>query len=332
MMNFVLACYATFLATGHTLQSKSIKAETIKKYLFEAKTFISKFDLRKRDVSIDEETNKQATCITKVIQEQERFEGLKNRREPYTIAMHKALHERSQLQHKHSKEPVCCDWFLLALIFGFRQIEWCQAKGSGLLTRIWLNDFNDVYAFTMNDIKLYGVGKVELNFDIALKNPHLIFYVKVLFRWQKNNDHGISRWCARNDKKTYLCPIRAWVRILQRFIQLRGIKCKDQPLAIYQNKSGMARNITADVVNNLLRDLAIKTYNLTDMDEIQKFSSHSLRVGACCLLFACGYPPEFIQRVLCWKSDAWKGYVRDLVVTAIKHNLAMLQADTMPQL
>ena len=105
-----------------------------------------------------------------------------------------------------------------------------------------------------------------------------------------------------------------------------------RPAAIYQNKSGMTRNITVDVVNTLLRDLAIKTYNLTNMDEIQKFSSHSLRVGACCLLFACGYPPEFIQRVLCWKSDAWKGYVRDLVVTAIKHNLAMLQADTMPQL
>ena len=94
----------------------------------------------------------------------------------------------------------------------------------------------------------------------------------------------------------------------------------------------MARNMTADVVNDLLRGLAIKTYNLTDTEEIQKFSSHSLRVGACCLLFACGYPPEFIQRVLRWKSDACKGYVRDLVVTAIKHNLAMLQADTMPQL
>ena len=94
----------------------------------------------------------------------------------------------------------------------------------------------------------------------------------------------------------------------------------------------MARNMTADVVNDLLRDLAIKTYNLTDTEEIQKFSSHSLRVGACCLLFACGYPPEFIQRVLRWKSDAWKGYVRDLIVTALKHNAAMLQADTMPQL
>ena len=109
MMNFVLACYATFLATGHTLQSKSIKAETIKKYLFEAKTFISKFDLRKRDVSIDEETNKQAACITKVIREQERFEGLKNRCEPYNIAKHKALHKRTQLQHKYSQQSTCCD-------------------------------------------------------------------------------------------------------------------------------------------------------------------------------------------------------------------------------
>ena len=109
MLNFALACYATFLATGHTLQSKSIKAETIQKYLFEAKTFIQKFDLLKRDATFDEDTNKQATCISKVLQEQERFEKLKNRREPYTVAMHKKLHERTQLQHKHGKESTCCD-------------------------------------------------------------------------------------------------------------------------------------------------------------------------------------------------------------------------------
>ena len=82
-LNLVLACYAAFLATGHTLQSKSIKAETIRKYLFEAKTFIQKFDHLKRDTTVDEDTTKQANCISKVLQEQERFEKLKNRREPY---------------------------------------------------------------------------------------------------------------------------------------------------------------------------------------------------------------------------------------------------------
>ena len=331
-MNLVLACYAAFLATGHTLQSKSIKAETIRKYLFEAKTFIQKFDLIKRDTTVDEDTNKQANCISKVLREQERFEKLKNRREPYTVAMHRRLHERTQLQYKHGKESACCDWFLLALIFGWRQIEWAQSAGSGLLTRVHLNDFGDVYAFTMNDIRLYGAGKIELNFAFALKNPSLIMYVKVTFRWQKNNNHGISRWCARNDKLTYLCPIRKWVSILQRYIQLRGSSCRDQPIAIYHNKAGDTRLITADIVNTLLRDLAVATHDLTKPEEIQKFSTHSFRVGACCLLFACGYPPEFIQRVLRWNSDAWKTYVRDLIVTAITHNLAMLQAYTMPQL
>ena len=66
-MNYVMACYATFLATGHTLQSKSIKADTIQKYLFDAKTFIQRFDLRKRDATIDETTNKTASCVSKVI-------------------------------------------------------------------------------------------------------------------------------------------------------------------------------------------------------------------------------------------------------------------------
>ena len=64
-MNFVMACYATFLATGHTLQSKSIKADTIQKYLSDAKTFIQKFDLIKRDATIDETTNKTASVSPK---------------------------------------------------------------------------------------------------------------------------------------------------------------------------------------------------------------------------------------------------------------------------
>ena len=88
----IIACYATFLATGHTLQSKSIKADTIQKYLFDAKSCILKFDQIKRDVTIDKTTNKTASCISKVINEQRRFEGVKNRRESYTIAMHRLLH------------------------------------------------------------------------------------------------------------------------------------------------------------------------------------------------------------------------------------------------
>ena len=210
-----------------------------------AKTFIQKFDLIKRDATIDKATNKTASCISKVINEQRRFEGVKNRREPYAIAMHRLLHQQTQLQAKHCKESACCDWFLLALLFGWRQIEFCQSAGSGILTRVCINLFNELYAFTLNDIKLYGTGKIELNFETAIEIPTLMQYIKVPFCWQKNGDHGIDHWCAQNDKSPYLCPVRRW---------------------------------------------------------------HS------------------------WRSDAWKNYVRDLIVTAIIHNIAMLQADTIPQL
>ena len=55
---------------------------------------IQKFELHKRDVLIDKEKGKTAVCISKVVQEQEQFAGLKNRREPYNIAMYKALHKK----------------------------------------------------------------------------------------------------------------------------------------------------------------------------------------------------------------------------------------------
>ena len=127
-----------------------------------------------------------------------------------------------------------------------------------------------------------------------MKLPVLTKYIKVHFRWQKNGDHSIDHWCARNDKAPYLCPVRKWHNILNRFIQLRGSSCRDQLLSIYHNKKGLTRNVTADVVNKLLRKLAVDTYNLTTLEAIQKFSTYSFWVGACCLLFTCGYPPEFI--------------------------------------
>ena len=81
-----------------------------------------------------------------------------------------------------------------------------------------------------------------------------------------------------------------------------------------------------------MRSLAVETYKLTKKEDIQLFSCHSLRVGACTLLFATNYPPQFIKRVLRWRSESWQTYVRDLIVTSIQHNEALLKADTMSSL
>ena len=135
-----------------------------------------------------------------------------------------------------------------------------------------------------------------------------------------------------NETKQYLCLVRKWISIIQRFIRLRGPNIQNEPLAVYRNKKGQVRNITADIVNSLMRSLAVETYKLTKKEDIQLFSCHSLRVGACTLLFSTNYPSHFIKKVLRWRSESWQTYVRDLIVTSIQHNEALLKADTMPSL
>ena len=105
----------------------------------------------------------------------------------------------------------------------------------------------------------------------------------------------------------------------------------DLPLAVYKHtESCRPRYITSTMVTTEMRSLAKDVHGITDEEELARFSSHSLRVGACCIYFAAGYPPEFIQCVLRWESDAWCTYVRDLLCTAIKVVTAMNEADTMP--
>ena len=43
-----------------------------------------------------------------------------------------------------------------------------------------------------NDVVLYGDDKIKLNFDMAMKFPNLIKYVRITLSWQKNGDHNYT--------------------------------------------------------------------------------------------------------------------------------------------
>ena len=160
MLNYTMAAYAIFLATGHTIQSKSIKASTIEKYLYDAKGFIQKFDPTNRDARKDEHAGKIAEPIIKVLDEQKQFEKVPNRRERYTIAIHKLLFQKTQLLSDDCSDSTNKDLMGLGIHYGFRQAEFCQSAGSGILTRVYKNPFGQPYAFTLDDVKLYGKGKI----------------------------------------------------------------------------------------------------------------------------------------------------------------------------
>ena len=116
---------------------------------------------------------------------------------------------------------------------------------------------------------------------------------------------------------------------MKQFVRLVGFN-EELPLALYKNKKGETRLITADVVDNFIRATAEQVYELKPEIAKQKFATHSFRVGACCILFAAGYSPDFIKQVLRWESDCWRTYVRDLVCTAVQQVVAMNDCKKMP--
>ena len=115
-----------------------------------------------------------------------------------------------------------------------------------------------------------------------------------------------------------MCGISAWIQIIQQFESLMGTSYYNKSIAVYKGNSGKPCYITSTVATVEMRELAIDEYNLTNKDDINKFASHSLWVGACCIYFATGYDPAFIQQVLCWESDSWQKYVCELVCTYMK--------------
>ena len=320
-----------YLATGNTIYSQSICSNTISEYLQAAADLITTLDpVEDRD---PRKTDKGLwyVGIQKVINEVKRVETIPNRREGYTLAMHRRLFEKVRFLHKNSPLYALYDWCTVGLQGGFRRSEYCQSGSAGLLTMtIDLCAFGPK-AFILADIIFFTASKVQLNRNFAVENPDDVWYVKVIFCWQKNGYHGIHRWMSRNDKRIYLCAVRAWIRIVARFLALMGESKSDCPLAVYYHrKTHSPRYVTSTMVTAEMRSLAVEVHHLTNKEDIDRFSSHSLRVGAACIYFAAGHDESFIQRVLRWESAAWKKYIRDLICTAVKAVAAMNTVDEFP--
>lgn len=329
-LNLVLAAYAMYLATGHTILSQSIKSGTISSYLKDAADFISRLD-----TTVDRDARKtdKGTMyegIQKVIGEVKRLEKVPERREGYTIAMHRQLCENTRLRHQDDKVTVVRDWCTVGLQGGFRRSEYCQIKSSGLLHNYDVCPLGGPTAFALDDIQFFSRTQSQLDRSYALSNPDCVYFIKVWFRWQKNGFHNIFRWFARNDEKPFLCGVSAWIRIVERYIRLVGTS-NDKPLAVYKHEgTGFPRYLTSTIVTIEMRILAQSVHGITKKEDLQRFSCHSLRVGACNIYFASGVSPEVIKRVLRWESDAWRQYVRDLRCTAVQVVTSMNTADNLP--
>ena len=332
MLNFAMACYAVFLATGHSLRCRSIRSDTIKIYLHNAATFVSRFDAKDRDARKKEGETKLCPAVAAVIGIVKRYEDMKNRREPFTLGMLHLLLSKVYFFSDDSSKAALADWFTIGLHGGYRRAEWCQEKGNEEVGQEEKSpkDDSQPLAFTLSDLTFLGKNKRKLNLQAAMRHPASIMQIKVRHKWQKNGEHGQKKVMNRNKKKPKICPVEALIRIVQRFLRLHQKEVYDLPLAIYfDSQTNSIKNITDSLVTNEMRELAKELYHMDDT-ELKSFSCHSLRVGACCALYSQGVSKAEIKRILRWKSDSWEDYLRDLSCIAERQIAAMCDADEIP--
>ncbi|KAI2514099.1 hypothetical protein MHU86_483 [Fragilaria crotonensis] len=325
--------YATHLATGSSLHFKTLKASTIACYLHDVATFLGRFrPIDPRFVSAADTTL--APVIAQVLAEQRRWEMIPNRREPFTVEMYSAI---ANMPTDHRDD--CClnaamaNWTLCNLYAGCRGIEWAQTQSHHRpINTYFVNRFQNAYAFALADVLCLTSNSSPLTIAQALTHPSTVEKIKLRFEEQKNGENGEWKLFTRNSKNPHLCFVSNFLRILVRHKLLTN-SSPVQPLSVYRGTDGIPYNITTVDIDNILRQAAAKVYNLdpaTHRATLQLWSSHSLRVGACTLLYSQGFSEMEIKYLLRWKSNAFMTYLRNLAVTSRRQNEAVNDISEIP--
>ena len=310
--NFVLACYAVSLIKGHTLLGKPVRLATVQHYLKGAYALFTK---RNKSLEIKITSTDHIKIITDSLQ---RYERVKRRRNMITDGMTRWLSRQAKSHHKDSDFSAIVDWVILGRYAGFRKSEWCQ---STLDEYERINEWpgKPALAFIRSDFEFLAKDERFLSEEEVLKSPHLIHFVKITFRKQKNKQNGESVTFARDEAHPNYCPVIAALRIHARAIRL---KIPDHvPIGMFKGKDGTRQFITDSLVAKYLRQSASAVLNIKKGDDyLSLWSTHSIRVTAANLLHRARFSDSFIQKRLRWRSNSFLDYLRDTTYAADQHS------------
>ena len=335
-----VACclYALYVHSGGSGFCQTVKLNTVRNYVNDMASLVAKrlvgVDIRK-DNPTDKHFGKKLTTVYKEI---ERYEGVPKRQEPYTVSM---LQEASRRAEKTDdwlgEDAAMFDWMVFGLNGGFRRCEWCQPSDFfGDPKYVQKNLFGDTMAFILADLEIQIDDKtIVAGYAMAYVSDEQAMYLWLIHRAQKNGCHGERRMYAKNTDPKGFCMIKATLRIVRRFVHLVGTKDKTTPLAVFRNQYKKPVLITSRHVETHMRAAAAAVYNLNpkskkDQLALRKWSSHSLRVGACVILHTQDFTTSQIKWLLRWRSDSFMIYLRNVAPLAIQHARAIDRAAAMP--
>lgn len=339
---YQLAMYALHLSSGHSIYCKSIKVATVEQYLLAAASFMALFT--GTDVRKDHPTDSHMGAIlAPVLRDLKKYESVPNRREPYDPQMHKAARLIALQFPPDSLACALLDGFEQGYCAGYRLSEWAQPSRVSDPLAPQLNHLVDApirtRALVPADFRVLTETRHRFS-GLAILTCPLPTISKMWVRWrtQKNGQNGEEKLFARNPNPVGFCFVSSVYRSLARFQRLSTLDPRLQPLctplSVYW-APGLAcvRLITADEIERFLRRLACDVYHLhptRDAKDLQRWSSHSLRVGACVALHAMGFSALDIQWLLRWRSTAFMVYLRNVAILAIRQYQALDRASEQP--
>ncbi len=329
-----ICMYAIHLATGSSLLCRRIKLDTIKACNLDLARLLTRVGDHPVDPRKTEDQLGFDPMLQAIYKELDRWEKVPNRREPFTVEMLRAMSDESVFgtHDSDSAWSACQDWFDLGLRLGLRKSEWAQDGGISLSSPA-KDIYGDAKAFCLNDFRFEC--KAALNRK-RTRGAQVLQYALgdlskcwVKFRTQKNGENGEEKLLTGQ-------ALRAVYRIIQRFVALRGHNDTTTPLAIYKDPmTSEVKYITAPIIESTMRTIAAHTYGLDPVKnkaDLQLWSSHSLRVGACVALHAMGFSGYQIKFLLRWKSDTFVMYLRNVAVLSNKQDEAIDKLAAMPNL
>ena len=323
--DYVSACYAESLIHGSTIKQQYISYSTTILYLKDAGIF------KKPHPILPSRTLQYPPLLHSILQEYQRWQSIPNRRHPVTINMLEFLHKHQLNLHQDCYECALYDWLVLGMQTGQRKSEWCQDATEFRKSNTFSRSIKQTsIAFTQND---FSLSYKSTPHESTSQHPHRPNYLQITWRFQKNGQNGQAVSFAHNYRHPHLSPVRAAERILTRATRLS--QPAHSPLAVYAPGSTKTKllpptpmYIFHSQVENSLRKIAQKVYNISSKSDLQKYSCHSLRVGACVLLHSSGADALTIKFRLRWRSDSFMEYLRNTPQLAAIHTNILSTTNT----
>jgi len=333
-----LILYAQHVAGSGSLQGKAVRCATIKNYVADAASLMINLGNLEYDPRWEAGSVRvYADRLNSIFKEVARFEDLPNRREPFTIEMLDSMHSDTYGQHaEDSVFNTLRDWFVIGLHAGVRKVEWAQEANVHTIAGVGTAEGFGTEAFTIRDVRWELVtGQRLRGASILPHDPSTIKACWLKWRTQKNKSNGEERMFTQPPLGSKYNFCSSLFRIVKRFVRLVGATNFDAPLAVFKDDAGLVRPVNSTHVRAVMRHIAAVVYNYdprkpADQAALQKWSCHSLRVGACVILHSMGFTDTQIQWILRWKSLAFWAYLRNIAVLTDKHAAAFSMHSGMP--